>query len=72
MDAAMAQHYGALHPDAGYSSLHDEFLQDMHDTVWQRVSPNSAVCPLALHSCRQFALVKPLRSSPPHYVPSNL
>lgn len=33
MDAAMAQHYGALHSDAGYSSLHDEFLQDIHDTV---------------------------------------
>ncbi|KAL3144543.1 hypothetical protein ABBQ32_004274 [Trebouxia sp. C0010 RCD-2024] len=32
MDAAMAQHYGALHADAGYSSLHDEFLHDIQET----------------------------------------
>ena len=33
MDAAIAHHYGALQPDAGYSSLHDDFLQDIQDTV---------------------------------------
>ncbi|DBA78529.1 hypothetical protein WJX79_005295 [Trebouxia sp. C0005] len=32
MDAAMAQHYGSLPPDAAYSSLHDDFLEDIHAT----------------------------------------
>ena len=68
MDTAMAQQYGALHSDPGYSSLHDEFLQDMHDTVWQRVSSQSTVYPFALLSCGQLTLIKLLQTSPPHCV----
>ena len=33
MDAAMAQHYSSLAPDVAYSSLHDDFLEDIHATV---------------------------------------
>ena len=59
----MAQHYGVLHPDAGYSSLHDEFLQDMHDTVWQLVSSRLIVYRFALYACCKITLIKPLQTS---------
>ena len=29
----MAQHYSSLAPDVAYSSLHDDFLEDIHATV---------------------------------------
>ena len=68
MDAAMAQHYGALHSGAGYSSLHDEFLQDIHDTVWQRVSSSAAVCSCAQCPRCCIALIKAPQTSLSHSV----
>ena len=40
MDGGLPHQYGGLPPDGAYGSLHDEFLQDMEDTV----SWPAAVC----------------------------
>ena len=57
MDAATAQQYGVLHPDAGYGpSLHDEFLQDLQETVC------SAFFAFCTASVCQSTLTAPLQS----------
>ena len=55
MDAAMAQHYGGLPPDAAFSSLHDDFLQDMHETVGNVNDPPQRRTPDVKHAVAHSA-----------------
>ena len=56
MDTAMAHHYSNLTPDAAYSSLHDDFLQDIHETVGSVRGAFNSSHPRVNHPARAFLM----------------